>query len=68
MAIRNRDGALAKRLLESHLIDAVMGLIIDKEPGHTFDSLPTADRGVGIDVEPPAGHQADRGPVVPRAG
>jgi len=59
-AIRDRDGGLAKQLLEFHLIDAAMGMILDKEPDHTFDSLLTAARGVGIEIEPPSGDQADR--------
>lgn len=59
-AIRERDAELAKQILEFHLIDAAVGMILDKEPDHTFGPLLIAARGVGIEIKPPPGHQADR--------
>ncbi len=58
-AIRDRDAELAKQLLEFHLIDAAMGMILDKEQDHAFGPLLVAARGVGIEIEPPSGRQAD---------
>jgi DNA-binding GntR family transcriptional regulator len=47
-AIRDADGALAKQLLEFHLIDAALGLVLAVEPDHHFQALPGAASGLGI--------------------
>lgn len=47
-AISAHDGTLAKQLLEFHLIDAALGLILAVEPAHEFDMLPTAALGIGL--------------------
>lgn len=49
-AIKAHDGVLAKQLLEFHLIDAALGLILAVEPDHEFDALPKAARGIGIEM------------------
>lgn len=58
-AMRAQDGALAKQLLEFHLIDAALGLILAVEPDHEFAPLPRAAEGIGIAVGfPPPGVSA----------
>jgi DNA-binding GntR family transcriptional regulator len=47
-AIRAHDGELAKQLLEFHLIDAALGLVLAVEPDHQFNALPNAASGLGI--------------------
>jgi DNA-binding GntR family transcriptional regulator len=49
-ALRAQDGTLAKQLLEFHLIDAALGLILAVEPDHEFAALPRAAAGIGIDI------------------
>lgn len=49
-AIRACDDLLVRQIMEFHLIDAALGLVLDGEPDHTFDSLLLAARGVGIDL------------------
>ena len=58
-AMRAHDGTLAKQLLEFHLIDAALGLILAVEPDHQFAPLPRAAQGIGIDLRlPPPGTSA----------
>jgi DNA-binding GntR family transcriptional regulator len=55
-AMRAQDGVLAKQLLEFHLIDAALGLILAVEPDHEFAALPRAAAGIGVTmVFPPPG-------------
>jgi len=49
-ALRTGDGAGAKQILEFHLIDAAIGLILDVDPDHTFSALPRAANGIGIEI------------------
>ncbi|MGA8644488.1 hypothetical protein [Candidatus Binatus sp.] len=42
-------------LLEFHLTDAALGLVLDVDPDHKFDSLLIALRGLGIELEAPTG-------------
>ncbi|WP_344615020.1 GntR family transcriptional regulator [Dactylosporangium salmoneum] len=49
-AVRARDGALARHLLEFHLLDAAIGLIAEVEPDHRYESLPVTLAGLGIEV------------------
>ncbi|SEG88774.1 DNA-binding transcriptional regulator, GntR family [Thermomonospora echinospora] len=55
-AMRDRDAELTRQVLEFHLIDAALGLVLDQNPDHVFTSLPLAARGVGVDL----GITADR--------
>ncbi|MBM7279509.1 GntR family transcriptional regulator [Gordonia rubripertincta] len=41
----------ARRILEFHLIDAALGLVLDADPDHEFDSLLVALRGRDIVIE-----------------
>jgi len=50
-AVRARDPELARQVLEFHLIDAGLGLVLDAEPDHGFDALLIAARGLGIEIE-----------------
>ena len=50
-ALGRGDSEAAKQLLEFHLIDAALGLIVDVEPDHRFEALPGAAAGIGIDLE-----------------
>lgn len=50
-AIAARDGALVRQLLEFHLLDAALGLVLDFDPDHRFDSLLLALTGSGIALE-----------------
>jgi DNA-binding GntR family transcriptional regulator len=50
-ALRQRDGELARRVLEFHLADAAVGMILDKNPDYHFDGLLVAMRGIGVVVE-----------------
>jgi DNA-binding GntR family transcriptional regulator len=55
-AMRAQNGPLAKQLLEFHLIDAALGLVLAVEPDHEFAALPRAAHGIGIDLRfPPPG-------------
>jgi DNA-binding GntR family transcriptional regulator len=49
-AFRARDGALARRLMEFHLLDAALGLALD-ESERFPDAMLTATRAIGIVVE-----------------
>jgi DNA-binding GntR family transcriptional regulator len=50
-AIRQRDAGLVRQLLEFHLLDAALGLVLDVDPDHQFDSLLLALHGNGIELE-----------------
>ncbi|MBY8857478.1 GntR family transcriptional regulator [Nocardia sp. CA2R105] len=50
-AIGNRNAASARRIMEFHLIDAAVGLVLDADPDHCFDSLLLAIRGRDIVIE-----------------
>ncbi len=58
-ALRTGNGAAAKQLLEFHLIDAALGLILDVDPGHVFAPLLRAADGIGISIH------TDEGRVTP---
>jgi DNA-binding GntR family transcriptional regulator len=47
-AVKDHDGDLAKQVLEFHLIDMALGLILAVEPDHVFQALPRAAYGLGI--------------------
>lgn len=47
-AIGRRNAASARRIMEFHLIDAALGLVLDADPDHCFDSLLVAMRGRDI--------------------
>jgi DNA-binding GntR family transcriptional regulator len=49
-AVRERNGVLARFLLEFHLLDAAIGLVAEVEPDHRFDSLLVTLAGMGIEV------------------
>lgn len=49
-AMRDRDAQVARQILEFHLIDAALGLVLDQDPDHVFRSLPLAADGLGIEL------------------
>jgi DNA-binding GntR family transcriptional regulator len=49
--IVGRNGAKVHQLLEFHLIDAALGLLLELNPDHNFGPLLLALRGAGIEVE-----------------
>ncbi|MFW0784885.1 GntR family transcriptional regulator [Gordonia sp. CPCC 206044] len=63
-AITARNAGSARRILEFHLIDAAVGLVLDADPDHAFDSLLTALRGRDIVIEhDAAGHISRPAPI-----
>jgi len=50
-ALRARDAATARQNMEFHLTDAALGLVLDIDPDHKFDSLFIALRALGIELE-----------------
>ncbi|MBO0819933.1 MAG: GntR family transcriptional regulator [Nocardiopsaceae bacterium] len=50
-AMRRRDADSVRQLLEFHLLDAALGLVIDSDPDHQFDTLLLALAGNGIELE-----------------
>ncbi|MFX1760609.1 GntR family transcriptional regulator [Rhodococcus sp. As11] len=50
-AIRNRDGHRARSLLEFHLLDTAIGMIMALDTGHEFDSLTVTLKGLGIAID-----------------
>ncbi|WP_327579036.1 GntR family transcriptional regulator [Streptomyces sp. NBC_00145] len=50
-SLRAREPERARHVLEFHLADAAIGMILDKDPDYRFDSLLVAVRGLGIEVE-----------------
>jgi DNA-binding GntR family transcriptional regulator len=59
-AIRDRDIALTRQLLEFHLVDAAMGLILDRSPDHVFGPLLMAVRGIGVELDTNAEGRLER--------
>lgn len=49
-AVKARSGDLARHVLEFHLLDAALGLVLDIEPTYTFESLAVSLDGLGINV------------------
>jgi DNA-binding GntR family transcriptional regulator len=49
-ALRSRDANRARQVLEFHLLDAAVGLVLDADPDHRFAALLLAARGQGIDI------------------
>ncbi|MFF4834878.1 GntR family transcriptional regulator [Streptomyces sp. NPDC001315] len=58
-AVRDRDSELARQILEFHLIDAALGLVLDSDPDHRFDALLVATRGLGIELGTNADNRAE---------
>lgn len=50
-ALGDGDGDRAKQLMELHLLDWAIGLIIDVEPDHEFGILLAAAEGIGITID-----------------
>ena len=50
-AMRERDSGLVRQLLEFHLLDAALGLVLDVDPDYRFEALLLALRGNGIELE-----------------
>ena len=50
-AIAARDSGLVRQLLEFHLLDAALGLVLDIDPDHRFDAVLLALRGQGITLD-----------------
>lgn len=49
-ASRSGDGELAKHILEFHLIDAALGLMLDENPSYQPVALALAAQGLGIKI------------------
>ncbi|NUS16816.1 MAG: GntR family transcriptional regulator [Streptomyces sp.] len=54
-AVRAHEGEQARQLLEFHLIDAALGMVLDIEPDYRFDALLTTAKGLGVRLA----HQGD---------
>ena len=50
-AMRARDAAIARQIMEFHLTDAALGLVLDIDPDHKFEALLIALRALGIELE-----------------
>jgi DNA-binding GntR family transcriptional regulator len=50
-AMRQRDAELVRQLLEFHLLDAALGLVLDFDPDYRFDALLLALHGNGIELD-----------------
>lgn len=50
-AMRQRDSGLVRQLLEFHLLDAALGLVLDVDPDHRFGALLLALQGNGIELD-----------------
>jgi hypothetical protein len=50
-AVRARDGEKSRQVLELHLVDVALGLVLDASPDHCFDALLTTLRGLGLHLE-----------------
>lgn len=62
-AIRAHNAPSAQRIMEFHLIDAALGLVLDADPDHRFDSLLLAMRGRQIVIEHDDGHIQRPAPI-----
>lgn len=49
-AIKERRGRLARHLLEFHLLDAVVGLVLEVDPDYHFEALAVSLHGLGMAV------------------
>ncbi|MFX1760606.1 GntR family transcriptional regulator [Rhodococcus sp. As11] len=49
-AIKIGDSGRVRRIMEFHLIDAALGLVLDADPDHCFDSLLVALHGRQIEI------------------
>jgi DNA-binding GntR family transcriptional regulator len=59
-AFRTRNGEMARHILEFHLLDAGLGMIRDLDPDKVPQTLLVAARGIGIEVDAPAGRPLPR--------
>lgn len=50
-AVRARDGELARHILEFHLIDACIGMLVEVDDEYAFDSLLVSLRGLNIEID-----------------
>ncbi|MEV4950870.1 GntR family transcriptional regulator [Paenarthrobacter nitroguajacolicus] len=50
-AVRHRNGELARRVLELHLLDAAIGLLLEADPGFRFEALAVSLRALQIEVD-----------------
>jgi len=50
-AVRRRDGELARRVLEMHLLDAAVGLLLEADPEYRFEALAVSLRAMKIEVD-----------------
>lgn len=50
-AVRDRDGERARLLLEFHLLDAALGMILADDPDHEFGSIPVVLDGMSIRLD-----------------
>lgn len=62
-AVRARDDEKSRQILELHLTDVALGLVLDASPDHRFDALLTTLRGLGLHLE----HEPDGRVVRPAA-
>lgn len=49
-ALREGNGDLARHVLEFHLLDAALGMVVEIDPDYGFGSLGVTLRGIGIEV------------------
>jgi DNA-binding GntR family transcriptional regulator len=49
--LRGRDGWAAKQVLEFHLIDSALSLVLEVDPGHCFDALAVTIDGLDIELD-----------------
>ena len=50
-AVMERNGGRARHLLEFHLLDAAIGLVLEAEPKHTFKVLKVAVQAMHMEIE-----------------
>ncbi len=50
-AVQARDGELARHILEFHLIDAGVGMLVEVDSDYRFDSLLVSLRGLSIEID-----------------
>lgn len=49
-AVKDRNGQLARHLLEFHLLDAAVGLVLEVDPHYHFEALAVSLHGLGMTV------------------
>jgi DNA-binding GntR family transcriptional regulator len=59
-ALRVRDAASARQIMEFHLTDAALGLVLDIDPDHKFEALFIALTALGIELEADEGGKIHR--------